>query len=299
MDTLSPHSIVVGLDGSPHSDAALDWAVLEAGRRTLPLHLFSAGMRLVPSREAMYDDGRLAAEVTREALDAARGVLATARERAGRLAPGLAVTTEAAADHAAGRLVELSARADSVVLGRSGHGSVIGALVGSVSLQVASHADCPVVVVHEPEGTVESRHGVVVGVDGSAVSALALGYAFEQASRRGVPLHAVHAWWTTVTTGDLRHTRSDMDTQQRLTLSETMVGWSEKFPDVEVHESLPVGAAVPALTEAAGTAELLVVGSRGRGGFRRLLLGSVSHGVLQHAPCTVAVVRPRSKASHA
>ena len=136
--------------------------------------------------------------------------------------------------------------------------------------------------------------GVVVGVDGSAVSELAVGYAFEQAALRGVPLEVVHVWWITGLGGLTQDIKNDMITQQRLTLSETLVGWSEKYPDVEVRESLPVGPTVFALTEAAKNAELLVVGSRGRGGFRSLLLGSVSQGVLQHASCTVAVVRARS-----
>jgi len=88
-----------------------------------------------------------------------------------------------------------------------------------------------------------------------------------------------------------RAIKADQVTQQQLALSEALVGWSEKYPDVEVRKSLPMGATVFALTEAAKSAELLVVGSRGRGGFRSLLLGSVSQGALAQATCTVAVVR--------
>ncbi len=291
MDTIGNQTIVVGIDGSANSDAALDWAVAEASGRRLGLHLFSAGIRQLPGGEAIYLDSELDSAVTHEALAAADERLTAASARARELAPELSVTTGSAVDRAAGGLVELSARADTVVVGRSGHGPVVGAVLGSVALQVVTHALCPVVVVHAAEADGAQARGVVVGIDGSAVSELALGYAFEQASLRGVPLDVVHAWWTTVPSGLTRDIKADLFAQERLTLSETLVGWSEKYPDVEVRQSLPMGPTVRTLTEAARNAELLVVGSRGRGGFRSLLLGSVSQGVLQHATSTVAVVR--------
>jgi nucleotide-binding universal stress UspA family protein len=154
--------------------------------------------------------------------------------------------------------------------------------------------DRAVVVVHESNGDQDKGRGVVVGSDGSPVSELALGYAFEQASRRGVHLDVVHSCWTTVPSGLTHDVKADQVTRERLTLSEALAGWSEKYPDVQVRERLPMGPIVLTLTEAAENAELLVVGSRGRGGFRSLLLGSVSQGVLQHAGCAVAVVRARN-----
>jgi nucleotide-binding universal stress UspA family protein len=294
MDTIGNHAIVVGIDGSANSDAALDWAVAEASRRGLRLHLFSAGIRKIPGGESIYNDPQLSAAVTREALDVADNLLAAASARARKVAADVPITFESAVDRAAGGLVDLSSQADTVVVGRSGHGPMVGALLGSVALQVVTHAQCPVVVVRAPNGDTSGARGVVVGVDGSGVSELALGYAFEQASWRGVRLDVVHAWWTTATSGLTPDIRSDKISQERLTLSEALVGWSEKYPDVTVRESLPMGPTVLTLTESAENAELLVVGSRGRGGFRSLLLGSVSQGVLAHAPCTVAVVRTRS-----
>ena len=151
---------------------------------------------------------------------------------------------------AAGGLVDLSSRADTIVLGRSGHGRVVGALLGSVALQVVTHAQCPVVVVQSRTGPVEGP-----GSRGERrrlpVSELALGYAFEQASWRGVHLDVVHAWWTTVPSGLTQGIRADQITQERLTLSESLVGWSEKYPDVEVRKSIPMGPVVLTLTEAA------------------------------------------------
>lgn len=294
MDTPArPHSIVVGVDGSANSDAAVDWAATEAHRRDLPLHLYSAAMRRFQGGDAMIVVPELLETVTAEAQAAADLLLEAASARVREQAPELTVTKERGLDFPARALVDLSSNADTIVVGRSRHGGRVGAVLGSIAQQVVTHAHCPVVVVREPSDEASTR-GVVVGVDGSADSEIALSYAFEQASRRGVPLSVVHVWW------NLPSSRITMDFQQdesdhaRLALSEALVGWGEKFPDVEVRSSTPRGETVLALTEAARDAELLVVGSRGRGGFRSLLLGSVSQGVLHHAPCPVAVVRASS-----
>lgn len=122
MKTIGHNSILVGVDGSPTSNAALDWAVAEATRRKLPLHLFSAGLRQVPGGEAMYYAPELAAEITREATAAADAHLTAARTRTRDLAPELAVTLERGLDYAAGPLVERSSDADTVVVGHSSHG---------------------------------------------------------------------------------------------------------------------------------------------------------------------------------
>ena len=294
MDTNTKQAIVVGIDGSANSEAALEWAVAEASRRKLRLIHFCAGIRSLPGGEAVYYDAEMFAASTREALAHAHEHLAVAVSRAAEISPELSVTIEGVADFPAGGLVELSSRADTVVVGRSSHSRPVGAALGSVALQVLTHARCPVVVVHKASGDLDVTAGVVVGVDGSAVSELAVGYAFEQAASRGVPLDVVHAWWVTGLGGLTQDIKSDMVTHQRLAVSETLAGWAERYPDVEVRTSLPLGPTVQTLTEAAKTAELLVVGSRGRGGFASLLLGSVSQGVLQHAACTVAVVRARS-----
>src|SRR5688572_17263789 len=182
MDTIRNQSIAVGVDGSANSDAALEWAVAEASRRKLRLHLFSAGVRQIPGGDAIYNDSELDAAVTRQALAAADERLAAASARARERSPDLDITIQSAVDRAAGGLVELSSHADTLVLGRSGHGRVVGALLGSLTQQVVTHAECPVVVVQATSGDRAKARGVVVGIDGSAASELALGYAFEQAS---------------------------------------------------------------------------------------------------------------------
>ena len=212
MDTNTKQAIVVGIDGSANSEAALEWAVAEASRRKLRLIHFCAGIRSLPGGEAVYYDAEMFAASTREALAHAHEHLAVAVSRAAEISPELSVTIEGVADFPAGGLVELSSRADTVVVGRSSHSRPVGAALGSVALQVLTHARCPVVVVHKASGDLDVTAGVVVGVDGSAVSELAVGYAFEQAASRGVPLDVVHAWWVTGLGGLTQDIKSDMVT---------------------------------------------------------------------------------------
>lgn len=284
-------SIVVGVDGSPSSDAALDWAIGEAGRRHLRLHVIHAFATEYPSAAPPYFEGDRAA---------ADPVLREALRRVNTADPEVEVTSEFLLSFPAATLVEVSRIADTVVVGARGRGPVRGALLGSVSTQVAMHARCPVVVVHEPgSAAVEGAEGpgrVVVGVDGSPVSSTAIGYAFAEASSRGVGLTVLHAWWLEFVEGVVATSPSspewaEVAEAQRLLVAESLAGWGEKYPDVEVRERVIRAHPVEALVEESEHAALVVVGSRGRGGFSALMLGSVSHGVLQRAHCPVAVVR--------
>jgi nucleotide-binding universal stress UspA family protein len=174
-----------------------------------------------------------------------------------------------------------------VVVGSRGRGGMAGMLLGSVSWQVAAHAHCPVVVVR---GHWRSAGGyapgpVVVGTDGSPASDAVLGFGFEEAALRGAPLLAVCALADApgCLGGDLN---LQQDAEQAITRHE------KEHPEVAVQRQVAQGGARAALLAAAHDAQLLVVGSRGRGGIKGMLLGSVSQAVLHHAPCPVAVVRP-------
>ncbi len=287
MATASGRGVLVGYDGSPGSVAALDWACQEARLRDLPVHVIHAfGISNVVAASLI---------ATTEPAEVVDEVLQTALERARRLFPGLRVTVEATAGYAAATLVEQSADADLVVVGTRGRGGVAGSILGSVSLQVATHARCrAAVVVPEPAATSTAR-AVVVGFDGSACSQAALGYAFDAAARSGADLHVLSAWWVefmdgvvVTTPGSLPWRR--LERTKRAAMEQAMASWVVTHPDVVVECHVVRASPADALVRAGHNAEQLVVGSRGRGGFRELLLGSVSLEVVQHAPCPVAVV---------
>jgi nucleotide-binding universal stress UspA family protein len=186
-----------------------------------------------------------------------------------------------------------------VVLGSRGLGGFTGLLVGSTAVSLAAYGQCPVAVVRgrtladPPPGS----GPVVVGVDGSPTSEGAIEVAFDEASFRGVGLVAVHTW-SDVTVGsafDIAAVSLDwqaVETDEQRLLAERLAGWQEKYPDVRVHRVVTRDRPVRSLLAQAGNAQLLVVGSRGRGGFAGMVLGSTSQALLHHAPCPVLVVRP-------
>ncbi|MCY7400762.1 MAG: universal stress protein, partial [Nocardioides sp.] len=163
MDSIGNQTIVVGIDGSSASDAALAWALDEASRRGLRLHVFSAGTVQTHGGDSVYDDAFVDAALAREALEVADSLLAEAVTTAGQVAPGLIVTIGSGLDGAAGALVELSARAHSIVVGHSGHGRVLGALGGAVAAPVVPPAPWPGVVVAAGGARPPRQRGGVVG----------------------------------------------------------------------------------------------------------------------------------------
>jgi nucleotide-binding universal stress UspA family protein len=300
MSRMHARSVVVGIDGSPASGHALDWAVEEATRRHTPLHLVHA-----LSLDPMVADALVPRPGPTEASDDlvddpvdVEGFLQAALDRVAALAPTLTVTTEVATGYPAPRLIELSRDADTLVLGSRGRGGTRSLLLGSVSLQVSMHAHCPVATVREPPRVHSSRPRVAVGIDGSTQSERAVEYAFAQASARGIDLLAVHTWWIEFLDSAMAVTLPSaqwerVGQEQWVLLSEALSGWREKYPDVTVHQQVRRAHPVEALVRESEDADLVVVGSRGRGGFTGLMLGSVSHGVLHRAKSPVVVVRTR------
>jgi nucleotide-binding universal stress UspA family protein len=283
-------AVLVGYDGSPGARAALDWAVAEAIRLRVPLRLryvfewvSQVGVfAVVPP----YGDD-LRAEAQAVVDEAVAGVVAAH--------PDLDIRGDVADGSAAGVLCEASRHARMVVLGHSGLGGFTGLLLGSVAVAVSAHAHCPVVVVrgHLPA---QSSLPVWVGVDGSPESDLAVGFAFDTAARRGVPLAAIHVWEPPSsprrgTIPRLSYDPAMMAAAERQLLGEDLAIWRDKYPQVAVTTTVVPGHAGQALVDVSRRAQLVVVGSRGRGGFRGLLLGSVSQQLMHHAACPVAVVR--------
>jgi nucleotide-binding universal stress UspA family protein len=158
---------------------------------------------------------------------------------------------------------------------------------GAVALPLVAHAPCPVVVVRWPEHGAHEPPHLVVGVDGSALSAPAVQFAFEEAAFHNARLITVSAWQPSAAA---KGREIETEEEWRRLLAEATAGWQEKYPQVEVRHELVAGHPVQVLTEAATWALALVVGSRGRGGFFGLVLGSVSLGVMHHTRCPVIIV---------
>jgi nucleotide-binding universal stress UspA family protein len=276
--------IVVGVDGSEHSRRALDWGVDEATRRHCPL-------RLVHSEARDH--------VKQERLTEAEQMLAREAAYAASVAPGVEIATEFDdAPPTLGLLVE-GAGAEMIVVGNRGRGGFASLGLGSVGVTLASHCPCPLVVVrgpHQETGPGPSVGRVVVGVDGSAMSELALEFAFQEASLHGSGLTAAHTWTLPVglPSGLLTTMGSNvelLEEDQEQVLERSLAGWRERHPDVSVAAKTLVGHVGHALIEESRGALMVVVGSRGRGGFSGLVLGSTSQALIHHAPCPVAVVR--------
>ena len=195
-------------------------------------------------------------------------------------------------------LVGLSAEVDMVVVGYRGHGGVLArSFLGSVSSALVYHAHCPVAVIHDDWAIVGdvARAPVLVGIDGSPASEAATAIAFEEASRRGVALMALHAWTDPRVFGSkVLFQDSKWDAQlseEEETLAERLAGWHERYPVVGIHRRIEIGDPARWLLEASERAQLIVVGSHGCGWSSGRLLGSVGAAVVNRAKIPVIVAR--------
>lgn len=285
--------VVVGVDGSPGALEAVRWSAVEAARRAAPLRLVNATVR-VNSRAIAYP--ALGNVLRDELLDIARRGLTEAATVAEHAAPGIEIGSELRDGSASGVLGEESRRAQLLVLGSRGLGGLAGLLVGSVAVGVSAHAACPVVVVHGAEAAQRTAGPVIVGVDGTPNSEAAIAFAYESAATRGAPLVALHTWVDIefAPNGAPLVDWPAIAAEEEVVLAERLAGWSEKYPDVAVRRIVARDGAARSLVGLSADAQLVVVGSRGRGNLTGLLLGSVSHAVLHRSRCPVAVVRPET-----
>jgi nucleotide-binding universal stress UspA family protein len=307
-----PPPIVVGVDGSPASWQAIHAAVWEARSRGTSLVL-AHGFPADPY--TWYGWAPLYAGPTYDPRGLAESMVEETASEVHATYPDLSLATELHAGTGASALIDASRDATLVVVGARGQGGFAGLSIGSVAAQTAAHAECPVLVIRPAATDEESAPirdtsdqatmpplPVVVGIDGSSISDSAVEFAFEEAALRRVPLVAVHVWWQLPTHNLGPDLPGQYDLPQaieeaRRLLAELLAGWSAKFPDVPV-ELRPVQGMNPSheLVEASREAGLVVVGSRGRGGFTGLLLGSVGRDLVGHALCPVAVVHPGQQA---
>ncbi|MBJ7338132.1 universal stress protein [Mycolicibacterium sp.] len=287
--------IIVGVDGSTASDAAIRWAAGEAAMRKVDLTLLHV-VNPVPGLGVGYsmaplpaDFGRLQEEEAQRVLESARRVVKAA------IPPGgnIDVHSELVIANPVPTLIDVSKDAQMIVVGCRGYGAWRRGLFGSISTGLVHHAHCPVAVIHDPaDGGPTGRRGpVVLGVDGSPASELAIAIAFGEACSRGVELVAIHAWLDTEPSYISRSTWPDFEAQAAEVLSERLSGWSDRYPDVVVNRRVVLNQPARHLLEAAESAQLVVVGSHGRGGFAGMVLGSVSTAVVHAARTPVIVAR--------
>lgn len=294
--------IVVGYDGSDAARDALAWAAAAATVRGRGLVLVQAllppfstgglGVGLPPSLDLIEQLEVAARDELEKAADEVRS------------APGAPeVTTTVPIGSPSSVLLAASESADLVVIGSRGHGGFAGLLLGSVGAQVAAHAECPVVVIRQMPAA--DANTVVVGIDGSPAAESALRFAFDEASRRGWSVTALHAWdvpaydLLIIPNGPVPVPLHDVaDEEVRLT-AEALAGFRDEYPDVDVVETLVRAPAVMALLEASASAAMVVVGTHGHGPTMGALLGSVSNGLLHKATVPVVVVPPEPESEDA
>ncbi|GAA0808198.1 universal stress protein [Spirilliplanes yamanashiensis] len=286
---MSASTIIVGYDGSAESRAAAAWALDQAGRTGAPVEFVHA-LEWPSYAPATRTIGAPPVWPEGEAARHLKGLMDEVVAQAARTSPQVEVRTFTENAPAAATLRDRSEGAAMVVLGSRGHNAVAG--IGSVSVAVSAHAHCPVVVVRD--GTPPAGP-VVVGVDDSDCARLALEFAYRQAAARGTAVHVVRAWKPPAPPLERGPVIAEhLATAERAALDEVTARWRQKVPGVTTTSELVAGHPAQALTAAGERAQLLVVGSRGRGALRGALLGSVSQHLLRHATCPVAVVRATS-----
>ncbi|MFE3450439.1 universal stress protein [Nonomuraea sp. NPDC059194] len=278
--------IIAGFDGSAAARAAVEWAADDALRLAMPLRIVHAVDRW-PYQNATFPPQEWPDTMIR----AGEKLLAEAEAVARTREPAVTVDTRLVQGAPAAVLLEAAGEAAEIVVGSRGLGGFAGALIGSVSMHVADQAACPVIVIRGEQGPV--RGEIVVGVDDASDCGPALAYAFEQAALRGSTLRAIHAWQlpTPMYSPALARDLDDLRASQLQLVTEAIAVYRDKHPDVRVIKDVRQVHPVEALTEASAQADLVVVGSHSRNALERVLLGSVSRGVLHHAHCPVAVVR--------
>ncbi|GAA3046187.1 universal stress protein [Actinokineospora globicatena] len=284
----SPLPVLVAVDGSQSALAAARWAAAEAARRGTWLTVVS----VYPWPLTGYPEALVTQHDLRDGLRAQTlANLDEATVAATETVPGLEVRVNALEGDVVGSLRSASEDAALLVLGSRGLGGFSGFLLGSTAVALVAHGHCPTVVVR---GEDTGPHGqILVGIDGGDTDDASLGFAFERASTTGETVIVVHAWGSGITdaVGFAALDWTLVAEAADALVAERVAPWRAKFPDVAVTEVVVRERPARALLDRAVDADLVVVGSRGRGGFAGLVLGSTSQVLVRHSPSPVVVVR--------
>ncbi|WP_326952880.1 universal stress protein [Amycolatopsis sp. NBC_01286] len=290
-DNTTRQQIIVGVDGSASALQAARWAGDEAARRHLPVRVVHA----VSMPALSYGAGVRPPDGFSEVLETqGRQWLADAEAAIRSGHPDLEIHADLATGSPVTELLEAAADARLVALGSRGLGGFSGMLTGSTVVAMVARGRCPIVVVR---GGGRENGPVVLGMDGSPANEPAIAVAFDEASSRGADLVAVHSWLS-VSAGTA-HTLGQqllddfdaLEGNERELLAERLAGWQEKYPDVTVRRVVARDHPVRCLLDHSADAQLLVVGSRGLGGFSGMLTGSTSQALIHHATCPLLVVQ--------
>ena len=289
-ESASKYGVLVCVDGSASSDAAVAWATHEAIMRKMPITLLHAVAPVVVG----WPVGQLYADMPEWQRDSAHHVIDQARKT---LSASLGdaeppeVRAEVVYSAVMPALIAASKEAWMIVAGSQGLDAMDRLLLGSVTAKLLHHAHCPVAVIHCGEDPVDSAAPVLLGIDGSPASEAATALAFDEAARRGVGLVALHVWSDVGVFPILGMDWHEREDQGQEVLAERLAGWQEQYPEVHVERKLFCDKPSQWLLKESEHAQLVVLGNRGRGGFPELLLGSVSSAVAQSARVPVIVVR--------
>ena len=287
--------IIIGVDGSDPSFEALRWAGYEARRRGAEIRIVSCySIPAYGGLDGAIYPSSLDVDMLKEG---AAAVVRRAIEIIEAIDPALVVEGATTMASAVVGVTDSAQPGDEIVVGATGHSGFHNGFIGSVATGVTHRAHVPVIVVPAKSAAEagDTMKKIVVGVDGSPESLLALDWAFGEALSSGAELAVVHAWIYpyAVSQGSIREVRKPMEADAVHELQASLDSLGSRLTDSSVVVRSMLCECTPAegLLKESSDADLVVVGSRGRGGLRSLLLGSVSRTVVQHAECPVAVIR--------
>jgi nucleotide-binding universal stress UspA family protein len=284
--------VVVGIDGSSGSDIALRWAARDAELRGVSLTI----VHVVPPSSGHWRESSAMPTWMRARRERGHHLLEEARRTVAASTRSVDIVSHMPSAHAVSALVDLSKNANLLVVGCLGAGTLRGRHLGSVSSGLIHYAHCPVAVIHDGTSEASDPEGpVLVGIDASPGAQAAAAIAFDEAAQRETGLVAMHAW-KDVSVFDSAvsfagHRWPALHAREEAVLDEQLAPWRERYPDVPVRRVIVRDEAARALLDMSVTAQLVVVGSHGSGGFAGMLLGSISAATVLLARVPVIVAR--------